>query len=79
MKGVDVAKAKNKIINYNESDGEDSAGDDVFKPKAKVNKARPTKRRRVSESGDEGVYEEEQDVADFTDGKANITFKHIPD
>lgn len=66
--GTPSRKAK-KTINYLESDSE-GTDDDIFKPaprNRKVNgKPPPNKRRKVSESADEDVYnqDEEQDVDD---------------
>ena len=70
--GTPSRKAK-KQINYVEpdSDGDD---DDVFKPKprarAKAENRPPVKRRKVSESADEDVYEQED--VDEDDGKNTI-------
>ncbi len=62
---ADLKQAKTKQISYAESESEGTDNDDVFKPspKAKSKNARPTKRRRVSESADEDTYEAE-DVAE---------------
>ena len=52
-------QAKNKKINYVESDSEGTDNEDVFKPSKP-----PIKRRKVSESADEDVYEQERDNED---------------
>lgn len=58
-------KAKKKI-SYLESDGSDE--DDVFKPRPRARvrseNKQPVKRRKVSESADEDVYEQEEEGAD---------------
>ncbi|KAK5365828.1 DNA mismatch repair protein msh6 [Exophiala xenobiotica] len=69
-RGTPSRRAKKKTINYLESDSEGTDGDDVFKPKP-VSRARPTKRRRLSDSADEDVYEQDngeeqdEDMEDF--------------
>lgn len=65
------SQAKKKVINYIESDSEGTDGDDVFKPKPAV-KSRPNKRRRVSESADEDVYEQENEPEQDDDGMFTI-------
>ena len=53
-----------KKTSYAESDSEGVEDDeDIFKPASKAKTARPTKRRKVSESADEDTYEAE-DVAE---------------
>ncbi|KAJ9640182.1 DNA mismatch repair protein msh6 [Knufia peltigerae] len=64
-RGTPSRRAK-KIINYIESDSEGTDGDDVFKPKAAV-RSRPVKRRRLSDSADEDVYQQENEVAQSED------------
>ncbi|KAK5253511.1 DNA mismatch repair protein msh6, partial [Exophiala xenobiotica] len=68
-RGTPSRRAKKKTISYLESDSEGTDGDDVFKPKP-VSRARPTKRRRLSDSAEEDVYEqdngEEQDEGRWT-------------
>lgn len=58
------------MLSYAESDSEgaESVDDDVFKPMPKQRPARPTKRRKVSESADEDVYEDENLVGAVDDG-----------
>ncbi len=65
-----MAQAKKKKLNYAESDSEgaDSIDDDVFKPVAKSRPARPSKRRKVSESADEDVYEDDNVFDDLDHG-----------
>lgn len=61
-------RAKNKKINYVESDSEGSSGDDVFKSTSRSNARKPpVKRRRLSESADEDVYENDENVEDDVD------------
>ncbi|KIW98700.1 uncharacterized protein Z519_00361 [Cladophialophora bantiana CBS 173.52] len=57
-RGTPSRRAKTKKINYLESDSEGTDGDDVFKP-TPGRRSRPTKRRRISDSADEDVYEQE--------------------
>lgn len=59
-------QAKSKAVNYAESDSEgaDSIDEEVFKPRSRKSRARPTKKRRVSDSGDEDNYKEESDGAE---------------
>lgn len=49
------------MLSYAESDSEgaESVDDDVFKPVPRKRPARPSKKRKVSESADEAVYEDE--------------------
>jgi hypothetical protein len=58
------------MLSYAESDSEgtQSVDDDVFKPVSKGRPARPVKRRKVSESADEDVYEDENANNEFDDG-----------
>lgn len=53
------AQAKNKIIKYAESDSEGTDDDAALRKTPTKNKKRPVKRRRVSESADEDVYEQD--------------------
>ena len=47
-----------KKMSYAESDNKGAEDDeDIFKPVLKAKNARPTKRRKVSESADEDTYE----------------------
>ena len=51
-------------MSYAESDSEGAEeDDDIFKLASKAKRARPLKRRKLSESGDEDTYEAE-DIAD---------------
>ncbi|EXJ81328.1 DNA mismatch repair protein MSH6 [Capronia epimyces CBS 606.96] len=69
-RGTPSRRAKKKTINYIESDSEGTDDDDVFKPTPAV-RSRPTKRRRLSDSADEDLYEQEnqaeQDDDDLDD------------
>src|SRR5437764_11730363 len=54
-----------KKMSYAESDNEGAEDDDeIFKPVLRAKNARPTKRRKVSESSDEDAYEDENVVDD---------------
>ena len=53
-------QAKQKKINYIDSDSDAGSDDDVFKPTPKA-RGRPIKRRKVSESAEEDVYEQENE------------------
>ncbi|KIX00439.1 uncharacterized protein Z518_10578 [Rhinocladiella mackenziei CBS 650.93] len=59
-RGTPSRRATKKTINYIESDSEGTDNDDVFKP-TPASRARPTKRRRVLDSADEDVYEQENE------------------
>jgi DNA mismatch repair protein MSH6 len=61
-----LCQAAKKMLSYaeSESEGADSVDDDVFKPAPKKKAARPSKRRKVSESADEDVYEDENNGVD---------------
>ncbi|KAK5952604.1 DNA mismatch repair protein msh6 [Knufia fluminis] len=59
-------RAKNKKINYVDSDSEGTDNDEIFKSKPARRKP-PVKRRRISESADEDVYEQENDVEEDID------------
>ena len=73
-RGTPSRRAKQKKINYIDSDSEGTDGDDVFKPKPKSKERnRPVKRRKLSESADEDIYEQGNDV-DEVDGKASRHF-----
>jgi len=58
------------VLSYAESDSEgaESIDDDVFKPASKNRPARPSKRRKVSESADEEVYLDENVFDGLDDG-----------
>jgi hypothetical protein len=58
------------MLSYAESDseGDESVDDDVFKSVPKKGLARPNKRRKVSESADEDVFEDEIANNEFDDG-----------
>lgn len=58
---TDNLQAKTKKINYVESDSEGTDSSEVFKSKANRRQP-PTKRRKVSESADEDIYEQENEV-----------------
>jgi DNA mismatch repair protein MSH6 len=59
-------------MSYAESDSEGlDDDDDIFKPAPKTKNTRSTKRRKVSESADEDVYEAE-DLAE--EGRYMISF-----
>lgn len=60
-------QAKNKKINYVDSDSEGTDNDEIFKSKPARRKP-PVKRRRISESADEDVYEQENDVEEGKHG-----------
>lgn len=64
-------QAKNKKINYVESDSEGTDNEDIFKTSKP-----PIKRRKVSESADEDVYEQEQEN---DDGTLTSYYLHNPD
>lgn len=59
------------MVSYAESDSEglESLDDDVFKPVVKNKTARPNKRRKVSESADEDVYEDKDVIDGGEDGE----------
>lgn len=57
---INMEQAKKKTISYMESDSEGTDDDDVFKPQRAV-RSRPTKRRRLSDSAEEDVYEQENE------------------
>jgi hypothetical protein len=61
------------MLSYAESDSEgaESIDDDVFKPVIKNKPARPSKRRKVSESADEDVYEEKDVLEAIDDGSSD--------
>ena len=67
---TNLEQAKKKTVNYVESDTE-GTDDDVFKPKP-VARARPTKRRRLSDSADEDVYQQENAVEQEDDGTRHL-------
>ena len=69
-------QAKQKKISYADSDSEGTSGDDVFKPAAR-GRARPVKRRKLSESADEDVYEQENEPEDDDGMKENIYAAHL--
>lgn len=72
-------QAKQKNIRYNDSDSEGTSSDGVFQRKPKP-QTRPTKRRRVSESADEDVYEQDQDEAEdgqFHEILAMLVLTHV--
>ena len=54
-------QAKAKKINYVDSDSEGTDNDEIFKSK-QTREQPPVKRRRISESADEDVYEQENDI-----------------
>jgi hypothetical protein len=58
------------MLSYAESDSEgvEEIDDDVFKPVSKTRQERPSKRRKVSESADEDVYEDENVFDGIGDG-----------
>lgn len=58
------------MISYAESDSEgaQSIDDDVFKPVCRNRSSRPSKRRKVSESADEDVYDDENALGGVVDG-----------
>ena len=58
------------MLSYAESDSEgaESVDDDVFKPRSKNRAPRPSKRKKVSESTDEDVYEDENAAAGIDEG-----------
>ena len=56
-----LVQAKTKKINYIDSDSEGTDNDEIFKSKPTREKP-PVKRRRISESADEDVYEQENDI-----------------
>lgn len=56
-----VTQAKSKKINYVDSDSEGTDNDEIFKSKP-ARRQPPLKRRKISESADEDVYEQENDV-----------------
>ncbi|RMZ77096.1 hypothetical protein DV737_g4557, partial [Chaetothyriales sp. CBS 132003] len=61
--GTPSRKAKQKKVNYQDSDSEGTDGDDIFKPQPKrAIRGRPSKRRRLSDSDDEDAYEQGNDV-----------------
>lgn len=51
-----------------ESEGDESVDDDVFKPVSKNRPPRPSKRRKVSESADEAVYDDGNSTGDVDEG-----------
>ena len=57
------------MLNYAESDSEgaESFDDDVFRPVSKNRAARPSKRRKVSQSAVDDVYEDESILLDALD------------
>lgn len=61
-------QAKKKVISYVESDSE-GTDDDVFKPQPNA-RSRPNKRRRVSESADEDIYDQENEPEQDVDGES---------
>ncbi|RVX68476.1 hypothetical protein B0A52_07899 [Exophiala mesophila] len=70
-RGTPSRRARNKVVRYIESDSEGTDNDDVFKP-APASRARPSKRRKVSESDNEDAYQQhdieeldEEDMDDF--------------
>ena len=52
-------QAKTKVIKYAESDSEGTDDDAILRKTPTKNKKRPVKRRKVSESADEDVYEQD--------------------
>ena len=65
---TNTAQAKQKVVKYAESDSEGTDDDAFLKKTPTKSKKRPAKRRKVSESGDEDVYEQdEKDSVDFED------------
>lgn len=58
------------MLSYAESDSEgaESVDDDVFKPRSKTKPSRPSKRRKVSESADEDLYNDENAKDGIDDG-----------
>ena len=73
-RGTPSRRAKQRKINYVDSDSEGTDGDDVFKPQPKnKGKSRPVKRRKISESADEDIFEQESNVDD-DNGKASRHF-----
>ena len=68
---TNIDEAKKKIIKYAESDSEGTDDDAVLRKSPSKNRSRPVKRRKVSESADEDVYEQDEkesvdeDVDDF--------------
>ncbi len=65
------------MLSYAESDSEgaESVDDDVFRPVPKKRAARPSKKRKVSQSPDEDVYNDEDNNAndDIDDGRLSWT------
>ncbi|KAJ9652495.1 DNA mismatch repair protein msh6 [Neophaeococcomyces mojaviensis] len=64
--GTPSRRAKSKRINYVESGSEGTDNDEIFKSRPAARKP-PVKRRKLSESADEDVYEQENDVEDDLD------------
>ncbi|EHY52552.1 DNA mismatch repair protein msh6 [Exophiala dermatitidis] len=66
-RGTPSRRAKKKAVRYIESDSEGTDNDDdVFKP-TPVGRSRRTKRRRLSDSAEEDLYEQENDAAEQED------------
>jgi hypothetical protein len=68
------------MISYAESDSEgaESVGDDVFRPASKKRGARPSKKRKVSESADEDVYDDDNANDGIDDGRLSSTTLVLP-
>ena len=69
-------QAKQKKISYADSDSEGTSDDDVFKP-APRGRSRPVKRRKISESADEDVYEQENEIDEDDGTKENDRAAHL--
>lgn len=64
---LNYEQAKKKTISYIESDSEGTDDDDVFKP-TPAPRSRASKRRRLSDSADEDVYEQGKEEDEHEDG-----------
>ena len=60
---TNVSQVKSKKVNYVDSDSEGTDNEEIFRPNPNRRKP-PIKRRRISESADEDVYEQENEVED---------------
>ena len=69
-----LTQAKSKKINYVESDSEGTDGGEMFQS-TPVQRQPPAKRRRISESADEDMYEQENDLEEGEHEHPNTSAK----
>ncbi|KAK5076960.1 DNA mismatch repair protein msh6 [Lithohypha guttulata] len=64
--GTPSRRVKSKKINYVESDSEGTDNDEIFKSRT-ARRQPPAKRRKMSESADEDIYDQENDIDEDLD------------